>query len=463
MNKKPSHAIAKLTVIVVLLTTLPANAEPMHFEKIRNGGNCTNCSYTQATGEITSDTPKQFDTFAASQKFGTGAVRLNSPGGSLVGGIALGELFRARGISTEVGSSLPIPQPTEPGLADRSPGICASACAYAYLGGVERNLDEDAKLGFHRFYQENSLEQPSAKLFTGQDLGNAQMITAALTLYTLKMGVDASLIALAASAGPNEMHWISRQDAQRLRVTYDPRAYKPWRVANIKDHRIDKLLILLDGDLDSSKSLVPASYLATDALLAGNLRASWQLGLGRLRSRSVNINDLITASFCVKRTRSTERATTISGTIDRLSTIFRKNDEFDRVANETLRISQNFHFLPSMKSLRQVCELECFPRSAVHPALKLRFLNGRELDMRDLANGFDVIEPSLIEQLASNNLSATAQLLKSLATKTTPHDNPKLNEQLSVAICHFKNLKEGKHRDEALDLGPSPPEGFPLP
>ena len=56
------------------------------------------------------------------------------------------------------------------------------------------------------------------------------MITAALTLYTLKMGVDAALVALAASAGPNEMHWISREDALKLRVSYDPRAYKPWRV-----------------------------------------------------------------------------------------------------------------------------------------------------------------------------------------------------------------------------------------
>ena len=215
---------------VTLFTTVGAVAEPMRFEKIRNGGNCANCSYTQATGEITSDTPKQFENFVASQKFGTGTVRLNSPGGNLFGGIALGELFRTRGISTEVGSSAPIPQAIEAGVADRSPGTCASACAYAYLGGVDRALDKDAKLGFHRFYQENALAQPSAKLFTGQDLGNAQMITAALTLYTLKMGVDAALVALAASAGPNEMHWISREDALKLRVSYDPRAYKPWRV-----------------------------------------------------------------------------------------------------------------------------------------------------------------------------------------------------------------------------------------
>jgi len=184
----------------------------MHFEEVRNGGNCTGCAYVQATGEITSDTSREFEAFASKQ-LAADIVRLNSPGGSLVGGIALGELFRSRGICTEVGSSAP----RDPGVADRSPGVCASACAYAFLGGVERSLDEGAKLGFHRFYQENALERPSAKLFTGQDLGDAQIITAGLTLYTLKMGVDASLIALAASAGPNEMHWISREEAQKLR------------------------------------------------------------------------------------------------------------------------------------------------------------------------------------------------------------------------------------------------------
>jgi hypothetical protein len=139
----------------------------MHFEEVSNGGNCTGCAYVQATGEITSDTSKEFEAFEARAQYPADIVRLNSPGGSLAGGIALGELFRSRGISTEVGSSAPI----DPRVAERSPGVCASACAYAFLGGVERSLDEGAKLGFHRFYQENALERPSVKLFTGQDLG----------------------------------------------------------------------------------------------------------------------------------------------------------------------------------------------------------------------------------------------------------------------------------------------------
>jgi hypothetical protein len=93
-----------------------AAAEPMHFEAIRNGGNCAGCAYTQASGEITLDTAKNFEAFVRSQEFGTGPIRLNSLGGSLGGGILLGELFRSMGVPTEVGSSAPIDNSTELGL-----------------------------------------------------------------------------------------------------------------------------------------------------------------------------------------------------------------------------------------------------------------------------------------------------------------------------------------------------------
>jgi hypothetical protein len=98
------------------------------------------------------------------------------------------------------------------------------------LGGTDRSLDDHARLGFHRFYQANALTEPTAKLFTGKDLGDAQITTAGLVLYLLKMGVDPSVISLASEAGPNEMRWISKDEAQKLRITYEPWAYKPWRV-----------------------------------------------------------------------------------------------------------------------------------------------------------------------------------------------------------------------------------------
>ena len=220
----------KKLFLFMTLVASPAGAEPMHFEQIRSGGNCADCAYTQATGEVAPETSQLFDAYARSREFGPGRVRLNSPGGSLIGGILLGELFRANGISTEVGSSAPIVGATEPGLAGRTPGVCASACAYAFLGGVERSLDDDAKLGFHRFYQQKALAGVAAKIFTGKDLDNTQRVTAALVLYTIKMGVDPRLVALASEASPDEVWWVPRAEARELRVIYEPSAYKPWHL-----------------------------------------------------------------------------------------------------------------------------------------------------------------------------------------------------------------------------------------
>jgi hypothetical protein len=74
------------------------------------------------------------------------------------------------------------------------------------------------------------LTEPSAKLFTGADLDDAQKITAALVLYVIKMGVDPRLVVLASEAGPNEIRWLQLNEARDLRVAYESFRYKPWHV-----------------------------------------------------------------------------------------------------------------------------------------------------------------------------------------------------------------------------------------
>jgi hypothetical protein len=275
----------KTLMVLLALIISSAQAEPMHFEAVRNGGNCAGCGYIQATGEITRDTHTLFETFAHSQKFGAGLVRLSSPGGNLIGGILLGETFRSLKVSTEVGSSAALLNASEPGLADRAPGICASACAYSFLGGIERSLDNDAKLGFHRFYQEDALAEPTAKLFTGQDLGDAQKITAALALYVLKMGVDPSLVSLAASAGPNEMHWISKDDAQTLRVTYEPSSYKPWRIEAYKGGAI----AIAESNDGQKKVVASCSKQLGPNVALINSKPTWDVASWFEQCRSLNL------------------------------------------------------------------------------------------------------------------------------------------------------------------------------
>jgi hypothetical protein len=154
----------KRLFLTVLLFATPCVAEPMHFEIRQTGGNHC-CFWIQAFGEITEETPKAFEAFLDTTKSAPGVVRFDSPGGNLIGGITLGEVIRARGFATEVGSSkfndYLVPGGTTK-IYSQEPGTCASACAYAFLGGVERSFDSDSHLGFHRFYIGNALSAPTA-------------------------------------------------------------------------------------------------------------------------------------------------------------------------------------------------------------------------------------------------------------------------------------------------------------
>jgi hypothetical protein len=188
-----------------------AIAEPMQFEVNGTGGSC--CRWIQATGVITQDTPTAFEAFLRTSKFTAGVVRLNSEGGGVGAAVTLGEIFRARGFATEVGSSKlnleSVPTAGSENGYTKTPGVCVSACAFAFLGGIDRTLDPDSKLGFHRAF-----------FGTGKPTANdAQELIAALLLYIVNMGVDARLIVLATEASPNELRLIRSDEARDLRVT----------------------------------------------------------------------------------------------------------------------------------------------------------------------------------------------------------------------------------------------------
>jgi hypothetical protein len=63
-------------------------------------------------------------------------VTLSSAGGLIEDGYKMGQLFRANGVHTKINDNL----------------LCASSCAVAYLGGVDRTMSEDAVIMFHSPY-----------------------------------------------------------------------------------------------------------------------------------------------------------------------------------------------------------------------------------------------------------------------------------------------------------------------
>lgn len=153
-----------------------------------------------ATGEIDENTGEEFDRYVKQNKLPRSIVFFNSSGGSLSGAIKLGKLIRQLGFDTGVASY-------KAGTT-KYEGICASACAYAFAGGVSRYYKAGAtRLGLHQFYSTDNVISNRA----------SQEVSGLLVAYLQSMGVDALAFSASATAGPDEMFWLTADEAARLR------------------------------------------------------------------------------------------------------------------------------------------------------------------------------------------------------------------------------------------------------
>lgn len=201
----------------------------MRFELQGNGGNCNGCEWILAEGTITKNTPSNFARYLRSSGSEDGLramIRFNSPGGSLLAGLELGRMMRKSGALVTIGSS----KPDENGWYEDSPGVCISACAYAFLGGDERWLFEDEKLGFHQFYDKRAIEDFDAKIFDGYDRVLDQVITGYVANYLIEMGIDPNLYVFSSKVPPKEVQYISLEDALRWNVASGKDTAEKWEL-----------------------------------------------------------------------------------------------------------------------------------------------------------------------------------------------------------------------------------------
>jgi hypothetical protein len=132
------------------------------------------------------------DTFrkiAARFHSASAVVSFNSGGGSLVTGIQIGEIIRQQHFNTIV----------------RDGKSCASACALAWLAGVERSIEGTGRIGFHAAYDATSGRE------TG--VGNAL-----LGAYVAKLGLSYGAVIYITKAAPNKMTWLNISDAAALGI-----------------------------------------------------------------------------------------------------------------------------------------------------------------------------------------------------------------------------------------------------
>jgi hypothetical protein len=139
----------------------------------------------------------------------TVAVVLNSPGGKLHEGMALGRFFHEAHIPTFV-----------LGYG----GGCASACAIGFLGGRDREGKPSrtkmvgGALGFHQFQRGGGTD--ANKKFSKADIEREVLVTRRVALdiieYLSDIGEEMSFLHLMLLAPAAEVKWLSNEDA----VTY---------------------------------------------------------------------------------------------------------------------------------------------------------------------------------------------------------------------------------------------------
>jgi hypothetical protein len=145
-------------------------------------------------------------------------VQLHSPGGSMKAGLDVGMTLRASQVATRVAGGRE----------------CASACFYAFLGGVLRSVDPAGRLGVHMHsaarsdaYVGKLREILGARQFSIDDrirlivLLNEQMSARAagmIAAYVVRMGVAIEVFDPLFATPHFDIHWLTVQEMRRFNV-----------------------------------------------------------------------------------------------------------------------------------------------------------------------------------------------------------------------------------------------------
>ena len=159
-------------------------------------------------GMITPNTLQDFKEFMEANE-SVSKVYLHSPGGSLVASMQLGLMIRYLGMDTAMKSKM----------------RCMSACAYTFMGGVERSMDDGAIIGVHRFYAEGG----------GATEEDGQVVVSEMGKFVAAMGVSPDILSMASRAGRNQYVAIDVNRAIDLNLDNHTPATASWQVSPSDD------------------------------------------------------------------------------------------------------------------------------------------------------------------------------------------------------------------------------------
>jgi hypothetical protein len=197
---------------------------PMHFE-LHQEGTAANCgqrcsNWISATGAITADTPRDFETFAKRNNVRGLMLALDSDGGSVLGALALGRAVRGLQMTTTVGKTVELSAEGGDKRSQLLPrAYCESMCAFVLLAGVERRVPAEARVLVHQIWLGDRRDDPTAANYSAEDLVLVQRDIGRLAQYTVEMGGTIDLLGMALKIPPWEpMRLLSREELRGMKV-----------------------------------------------------------------------------------------------------------------------------------------------------------------------------------------------------------------------------------------------------
>ena len=170
-----------------------------------------------ADGEIDNETAGRFVSFLSSHiqdRDLRPVVLLQSPGGTVVGAMQLGTVFRKIGAAVIVAGTRSAGEGEQVDLVQ---GACVSACVYAFIGGARRVVPSISLLGIHRMAITQDVEDANGQRGRLQIFGSPDIV-AALASYTKAMGVDPHMISYAETIAPEHLHIVPPREIARWRL-----------------------------------------------------------------------------------------------------------------------------------------------------------------------------------------------------------------------------------------------------
>ena len=151
-------------------------------------------------------------------------VFFNSRGGHIGPALSVGELLRQHDMKAGIGRTV---SGTENSVGKRQyrleyrNSICASACAYAFIGATSREVAPAARLGVHNGRAVGSTSPAGDRLDKLDDT---------LRIYAISKGVDPALIDLAASIPTSRVYWLTPSTMMHYGILSNEPFETPWRM-----------------------------------------------------------------------------------------------------------------------------------------------------------------------------------------------------------------------------------------